>query len=62
MLKFLGLNRVSKKMFTAIATAVLLVLTDGLGMKLDTETILGVVGVAATYITGQTFVDVKKGS
>ena len=55
-MKILG-HRVSKKLFMALCSAVLIVLNEGLGMSIPTETVLSFMGVVATYIFGQALID-----
>lgn len=47
----------SRKLWFAIASAVLIVLTEGLGWDVDPQMYWGVVGIAASYIIGQGIVD-----
>jgi len=50
----------SRKLWVAIGGALALVLVDGLGMDLDKDTIIAVVGIVASYVLGQAYVDSKK--
>jgi len=52
----------SRKFILALATGALVVLNDGLGLNLDSETILAFVGIVATWIVGETVVDAKRAS
>ncbi|PWK05292.1 hypothetical protein [Tumebacillus permanentifrigoris] len=49
----------SRKFWTAVITATVLVANDGLGMHLNGETVLAIAGIAMTYIFGQAHVDAK---
>jgi len=53
----------SRKFLMAVVTGALVVLNDGLGLNLPTESIVTVAGVAISYIIGETVIDAKqKGS
>lgn len=50
----------SRKFILALATGILIVLNDGLNLGLNTETIMYVVGIVATWITGEALVDTAR--
>ena len=50
----------SRKFILAVASGVLIILNDGLGWGVDTETVLGFVGLVASYIFGEAAVDIAK--
>jgi hypothetical protein len=50
----------SRKFILALATGLLVILNDGLGLGLDTETIMYVVGIVATWILGEAAVDARR--
>jgi len=50
----------SRKLWVAIGGALALILVDGLGLELDKDTIIAVVGIIAAYVVGQSYVDAKK--
>lgn len=50
----------SRKFILALATGVLVILNDGLDFGLDTDTIMYVVGIVATWIIGEAAVDAKR--
>lgn len=50
----------SKKLWTAIGTLGFVILTDTLGVPIDSETYWAVVGIASSYILGQSHIDAKK--
>lgn len=50
----------SKKLWTAIGTLGFVILTDTLGVAIDSETYWAVVGIASSYILGQAHVDAKQ--
>ena len=50
----------SRKFWVAIASALALVLIDGLELDLDRETIIAVVTIASAYLLGQSWVDARK--
>lgn len=47
----------SRKFLLAVVTALLIILNDGLGIKLPTKEILGIVGVISVYIFSEGLVD-----
>lgn len=49
----------SRKFILALATGVLVILNDGLNMGLKTDTIMYVVGIVATWIVGESAVDIS---
>jgi hypothetical protein len=50
----------SRKFILALATGLLVILNDGLSLGLDTETIMYVVGIVATWILGEAAVDARR--
>jgi len=50
----------SRKFILTVATALLTVLNDGLGLNLPSESILTITGVVAAYVIGQGYVDGKE--
>lgn len=50
----------SRKLWVAVGTVGFVVLTDVLGVNIDSDTYWSVVTLAATYIVGQSAVDVQK--
>lgn len=52
----------SRKFILALATGILVILNDGLDLGLQTETIMYVVGIVATWIVGEAAVDVSRKS
>jgi uncharacterized membrane protein len=50
----------SRKFWVAIIGALLVVINDQLELGLDTESLMGIVGIAITYIIGQSAVDATK--
>lgn len=51
----------SRKLWMSIISGVLLVMNEGLGIVVDTNTILSFSGIVMSYILGQSFVDGKNG-
>lgn len=49
----------SRKFILALATGVLVILNDGLDLGLKTDTIMYVVGIVATWIVGESAVDIS---
>lgn len=49
----------SKKLWTAVGSLVFVILTDTLGVPIDSETYWVIVGIATSYILGQAHVDAK---
>lgn len=49
----------SRKFWVAIGGALALILVDGLGVDLDKDSIIAVVGVLSAYLLGQSWVDAK---
>lgn len=47
----------SRKFLLALATFVLIILNDVIGLKLPTQEILAIVGISASYIAGESLVD-----
>lgn len=60
MKKFLESKWASRKLWTLIATALFVVITDILNIPIDAETYWGIIAVVVAYITGQSFVDAKQ--
>ena len=50
----------SRKFILVVATALLAIANDGLGLGLDDVTILKVVGIVTGYVLGQGYVDGQK--
>ena len=50
----------SRKFILVVATAILTICNDGLGLGLPTESILSIVGLVASYVVGQGYVDGKE--
>lgn len=50
----------SKKLLTALLTALFVILTDTFNIPIDTETYWALVGVVSSYIIGQSAVDASK--
>lgn len=50
----------SKKLWTAVGTLGFVILTDTFGVPIDQETYWVIVGIASSYILGQSHVDAKK--
>lgn len=50
----------SRKFILAVVTAVLIVLNDGLDLGIDSQTVLAFAGIIATYIVGESAVDVAR--
>jgi len=50
----------SKKLITAIVSIITIALNKKIGLDLSENDILAIAGVAAAYITGQSFIDTKK--
>ena len=51
----------SRKLWMSIISGVLLIMNEGLGIIVDTNTILSFSGIIISYILGQSFVDGKNG-
>tara|TARA_R110002050_G_scaffold195770_1_gene330677 strand:- start:89 stop:262 length:174 start_codon:yes stop_codon:yes gene_type:complete len=51
----------SRKLWMSIISGVLLIMNEGLGIIVDTNTILSFSGIIMSYILGQSFVDGKNG-
>jgi len=49
----------SRKFWMAVASAVILIANDGLGIGLPEETLLAFVAVVITWILGESYVDAK---
>ena len=50
----------SRKFILVVATAMLTICNDGLGLGLPSESIMTIVGLVATYVLGQGYVDGKE--
>lgn len=50
----------SRKFWVTIFAAILLVLTDGLGVDIDPATYWSVVSIVSAYVVGQSIVDAKR--
>ena len=51
----------SRKLWMSIISGALLIMNEGLGIIVDTNTILSFSGIIISYILGQSFVDGKNG-
>ena len=51
----------SRKLWMSIISGGLLIMNEGLGIIVDTNTILSFSGIIISYILGQSFVDGKNG-
>lgn len=49
----------SRKFWITVASSVVVILNDGLGLNIDSETVLGFTGIVVSYILGQSYVDGK---
>jgi hypothetical protein len=58
--KFKQSKWASRKLWTLIGTALFVILTDILGLKIEEETYWAVVSLAVSYILGQGYADGKK--
>lgn len=50
----------SRKFIISVVSAVLVLLNQGLGYELPTETVLGFAGIVISYVLGQSYVDAQK--
>lgn len=50
----------SRKLLVAVASTLLVVLTDVCGADLDPDTYWAVIGIVSAYVLGQSIVDAKK--
>jgi hypothetical protein len=50
----------SRKFLLVVATAILTICNDGLGLGLPSESLLQVVGLVISYVLGQGYVDGQK--
>lgn len=50
----------SRKLWVAVITGVLVIANEGLGLNLPKEEIMTVAGIAMSYILGQSYVDKNK--
>ena len=50
----------SRKFWIAVAGAIILVLTEGLGVDIPREAILSFIGILIAYILGEAYVDSRK--
>ena len=50
----------SRKFLIAVVAAVVLVLTEGMGIELDKETIMAFAAIVITWILGESYIDSKK--
>jgi uncharacterized membrane protein len=50
----------SRKFWMAVVTAILVVANEGLGLKLPTDAVMAVAGIAITYILGESYVDANR--
>lgn len=49
----------SRKFWVTVVSAILIVLNEGLGLDIDSETVLGFAGIIISYLLGQSYVDSK---
>ena len=50
----------SRKLWMAVVSGVLVVLNEGLGLGVNTETVIAFTGIVMSYIIGQSHVDAKR--
>ncbi|MBB6672639.1 hypothetical protein [Cohnella nanjingensis] len=50
----------SRKFLLAVVSAALIILNDGLDLGIDSQTVLAFAGIIATYIVGESAVDLAK--
>lgn len=50
----------SRKFIIAVISAILLILNEGLNIKIPSETVLSFAGIIISYLLGQSYVDSKK--
>lgn len=50
----------SRKFILAVVSAILIILNDGLELGIDSETVIAFAGLVATYIVGESAVDVAR--
>lgn len=50
----------SRKFWLAVTGGILVILNDGLGLNIDSETILSFTGIIISYILGESYIDSKK--
>lgn len=50
----------SRKFWMAVISAALVVANEGLGLGIDSDTVLAFAGIIMSYIFGQAYVDSKK--
>lgn len=51
----------SRKLWMSIISGVLVIMNEGLGIIVDTDTVLSFSGIIMSYILGQSFVDARNG-
>lgn len=51
----------SRKLWMSVISGVLVILNEGLGIGVDSNTVLGFSGIIMSYILGQSFVDGSNG-
>lgn len=49
----------SRKFWVTVVSSILIVLNEGLGMDIDSETVLGFSGIIISYLLGQSYIDSK---
>lgn len=49
----------SRKLWMAIISAILIIMNEGLGLKVPGETVLSFAGIVISYILGQSYIDAK---
>lgn len=50
----------SRKFVLAVVSALIIILNDGLGLKIPQESVMSFSAVIASYIFGQAYIDSKK--
>ena len=50
----------SRKLWIAVASGLFIILTEGLGVNIAHEVYWSVVGIAAAYIFGESYIDAKR--
>lgn len=50
----------SRKLWLAVASALFIILTEGLGVDINPEAYWSLIAIVATYILGEAYVDSRK--
>jgi len=50
----------SRKFWLAVASALFIILNEGLGLNVPEESVAYIAGIVAAYIVGEAYVDSKK--